>query len=148
MSGSSRLLNISIRVYGTLLKVYPASFRREYGEEMTILFREMGEDALQRSGTIGLVRLWCRLLVDVTFTAIGQHLRETRRRIAAMRIVFSPAYRVLALAVALLIGALVTPADPLSMLIVGLPLYLAYLGACRVMWRPKGAHANEVSNVE
>jgi len=37
---------------------------------------------------------------------------------------------VLALTAALVVGALVTPPDPLSMLLVGLPLWAAYVVAC------------------
>jgi len=146
MSEPSRFLNASIRIYRVLLRAYPASFRRDYGEEMAILFQEMAEDALCRGGAAGLGGLCCRMLLDVVSTAIGQHLLATTRRTAMLRILFSPGYRVLALAVALLIGALVTPPDPLSMLIVGLPLYVVYLCACRVVWHPKDVRSDRVSN--
>ena len=38
-----------------------------------------------------------------------------------------PAHWLVALALALLIGALVTPADPASQLLVGIPLFFLYL---------------------
>ncbi len=44
------------------------------------------------------------------------------------KVILDPAYSVLVLAMILLVAALVTPADPLSMLLVGLPLYFVYLG--------------------
>lgn len=57
------------RVYRYLLYLYPASFRREYGDEMCALFAERigGEGALARAG------LFLSAVADVVATAIAAH---------------------------------------------------------------------------
>ena len=64
MAGSPRSVEASVRVYGMLIKAYPASFRREYEGEMTLVLREHLTD-------VCLVR-----------TAPHEHFLELQRRIA------------------------------------------------------------------
>ena len=49
------------RVFGALLRLYPADFRDEYGREMSLLFRARAND--------GLLRLWFQVLGDLVFHA-------------------------------------------------------------------------------
>ena len=127
MPKSPAFLEILVRVYGLLVKAYPASFRREYGDEMTFVFRDMAEAAWRRRGTAGLVGLWWRMVGDFIGNVPRQHIGETQRRIVMWQQFLGPAHFVVALAVALFIAALVTPADPASQILVGIPLYLVYL---------------------
>jgi len=66
-----------------------------------------------------------------------QHIEETRRRIVMWQQFLGPAHFVVALAVALFIAALVTPADPGSQILVGIPLFVVYLIAFRAarIWK-------------
>ena len=48
MAGSPRWVKSCVRVYEVLLAAYPASFRREYGNEMVLVFREHLADAWQK----------------------------------------------------------------------------------------------------
>ncbi len=139
MSQSPRWPEILVRIYGMLIRAYPASFRREYGEEMTEVFRDLAQEAWQERGVIGLVLLWLRTVPDLLLSGAAQHLHETRRRIAMAKVLLDPAYCVLVLALILFVAALVTPADPFSMMLVGLPLYGVYLGVMITARRSRSA---------
>jgi hypothetical protein len=82
MAGSPRSIELSVRIYKMLIKAYPVSFRREYKNEMTLVFREHITDVLQKRGTFGLVTAWFRLLGDLVWSAPKEHFREMQRRIA------------------------------------------------------------------
>lgn len=60
---------ISVRVFQTLLLLYPAEFRRRFAAEMIQVF----EDMLQRTPSKRLYRLWLRVLSDILLTAFQQH---------------------------------------------------------------------------
>jgi predicted permease len=55
----------SERVYRRLLRLYPRDFRDEYGDEMSLLFRERERD--------GHIRLWLQVLGDLIFHAPKEH---------------------------------------------------------------------------
>ena len=82
MAGSPRSIKFSVRIYKMLIKAYPASFRREYENEMILVFREHITDVLQKRGKVGLLTAWFRLLGDLACSAPKEHFREMQRRIA------------------------------------------------------------------
>ena len=55
-----------VRAYRVLLRVYPRSFRRVYGDEAERVLRDLLRD---RRGPLGLPRLWGRVLLDLLSTA-------------------------------------------------------------------------------
>jgi putative ABC transport system permease protein len=55
----------SERIYRWLLRLYPRDFRDEYGEEMSLVFRDRATD--------GPVRLWLQVLRDLVFHAPREH---------------------------------------------------------------------------
>jgi predicted permease len=61
--------------YRLLLLAYPASFRAEYGEELSAVFARERSDA---SGWM-LVELWVRTIFDVLFNALSVHLDILRQ---------------------------------------------------------------------
>ena len=65
MAESPRPVESSVRAYDVLVKSYPASFRREYRDEMTLVFRELVTDAWRRRGVAGLTAAWFRVLGDL-----------------------------------------------------------------------------------
>ena len=74
-----------MRLYGLLLRLYPASFRNEYGDEMRRLFAERHRFA----GTGGRLALWVEAARDALVTAprvhldiLAQDLRYTRRTLS------------------------------------------------------------------
>ncbi|MBN2503431.1 MAG: hypothetical protein JXB38_21825 [Anaerolineales bacterium] len=66
--GRRLVIWVSARMYALLLWAYPATHRREYGAQMEQLFRDLCRDSHREQGTIGIVRLWGRVLRD-TFVA-------------------------------------------------------------------------------
>ena len=52
------------RIYRLLLRVYPKSFRSEYGEEMLLLFRDQ-----YRCGNARAVSFWITIVCDVALSA-------------------------------------------------------------------------------
>lgn len=72
----TKWLALSEEIYGTLLVLYPAEYRHEYGPLMLQVFRDVSRDAYQRQGMLGMIFWWCRTLFDLTVTVI-----EERRRV-------------------------------------------------------------------
>lgn len=61
------------RLYSLLLRLYPARFRQEYGEEAMQLVRERLRD---EQGFGARLRLWLELLADLGFSAPREHRRR------------------------------------------------------------------------
>ena len=72
--------NRSERLYKWLLKLYPHSFRRDYGEEMKYVFAESLKDAYRLRGPQGVLALWLRTVVDAVTSSISQHLNDQEVR--------------------------------------------------------------------
>ncbi len=72
-------LAVSVKVYRALLILYPAEYRRDYGELMAQVFRDMCRDAYRARGLTGMLLWWCTTLFDLIFTAI-----EERRKVKFM----------------------------------------------------------------
>ncbi|HXW05970.1 MAG TPA: ABC transporter permease [Vicinamibacterales bacterium] len=77
-----------IRLYRALLHLYPASFRMEYGDEMTALFAQ----AWERATATGRIGLLLTTVADETLSAVavhwailGQDLRYTARTLTRAR---------------------------------------------------------------
>src|ERR1022692_975069 len=75
-----------MRVYDLLLRLYPASFRAEYGEEMRAIWARRRRDA---SGPLAAAVLWiataCEVLINaaaVHWDILRQDLRYTARTLA------------------------------------------------------------------
>ncbi len=58
-------------IYGTLLHIYPQSFRKHYGTIMVQTFDDMLEN--ERS-SIGRLRIWTITLMDMPFSAAKEHI--------------------------------------------------------------------------
>jgi predicted permease len=65
-----------MRLHGWLLKLYPRSFRNEYGEELRRVFERQRRDA---SGPAAAVALWIGEIVDVVANAGRVHLDILRQ---------------------------------------------------------------------
>lgn len=68
---------LSVRLYRSMLAVYPAGFRRDYGQQMAQVFRDTCNERYAEGGHRGLVELWTSVLIDLALSAL-------RERIAAM----------------------------------------------------------------
>jgi hypothetical protein len=87
-----------------LLRAYPKTFREDYGDAMTLAFKDLLRDAQARRSAGGLISLWAHTLPDLAATA----LRERR---GAMRMGFG-SFLPLALALALGLGITLVDSRP------------------------------------
>ncbi len=65
-----------MRLYRALLRLYPASFRREYGEEMTAVFVARRREA---HGPLAAAGLWIGAVLDTLRSAVPVHLDLLRQ---------------------------------------------------------------------
>lgn len=66
-------LRLSAQVYATLLIVYPAEFRRDYGRHMLQVFRDLSRDTYRERGAWGLTIWWAVALFDLLRAALAEH---------------------------------------------------------------------------
>jgi hypothetical protein len=92
----------STRIYRTLLMLYPADYRREYGALMVQVFRDVARDKYGSSGLIGMALWWCSTLLDLTLTVIEQRKgrfgmsKSTYMQLAGMLLIVGGAFMMLA----------------------------------------------------
>ena len=78
MSRARQYVDLSERVFGALLRLYPRSFRARFGEEMLFFFRARRNEARHQLGVRGTLRLWRHLLIDIALSAPIERLRAPR----------------------------------------------------------------------
>ncbi len=96
-----------VAAYRALTRLYPATFRHEYREDLVAVFeRQLVDD--------GALRSWCRAIRDLAVTVPTFHLEErmSRRRPTRVPLIFAT------LAVASLLAALVVGSSGLLFLVV------------------------------
>jgi len=71
---NKRAITFSAKVYLSLLFLYPAEFRHEYGPSMVQAFRDLCREAYAKSQWFGLAKLWGRILKDLVVTAFVEHV--------------------------------------------------------------------------
>jgi hypothetical protein len=62
--------DISARIYGLMLYVYPAEFRQEFGAQMRQVFRDC-ERVASSSGSLG--HFWFRVMSDLIRSSVQEH---------------------------------------------------------------------------
>jgi putative ABC transport system permease protein len=67
MSGSERL-------FRRLLRLFPAEFRGDFGDDMAATFNEQRNEVLAQGGSMAAVRLWWDTVRGVLTTAPREHL--------------------------------------------------------------------------
>ena len=76
MASFSKVLVISDRLYCWLIRAYPSSFRREFGIQMTQVFRDKCRVRFAQQGLMGLGLIWMHTLGDWLKTILEQHIEE------------------------------------------------------------------------
>jgi predicted permease len=71
---------MSILLYRALLRLYPKSFRAQFGDEMVNLFADRLHVARRDAGVRGWLARWARTLPDILISASGEHLAERKAR--------------------------------------------------------------------
>jgi hypothetical protein len=81
MSRSPRptVLAISASAYRLLLRAYPTTFRLEFGDAMTQLFRDQATAAWRSAGATGICLVWVRTIADLCLS-IAQLYSDERSR--------------------------------------------------------------------
>lgn len=85
------------RAYRRLLRLYPASFRTRYGDEMVQLFGDQLRDARDERASTGTAVTWIRTLGDLAVTAAAEHSRKDRTYAQSLTASPSPVNRMLGL---------------------------------------------------
>ena len=67
-----------VRLYRRLVRLYPARFHQQFGDEMVVLFADQLRDARASGRRLAVVGLWTRSLLDLVVTAPTQYLRAER----------------------------------------------------------------------
>ena len=67
---------VAVRVYGVLLKVYPAEFRGRYADQMLCFFEESWLEISALSNPAAALALWLRTLDDLLRTALYKRMSQ------------------------------------------------------------------------
>ncbi len=70
----------SVRAYGLAVRLFPAGFRAQFGDELAEAFAEAARERYARHGLRGLARLWLETAADLTVHAGGPRLAAWRGR--------------------------------------------------------------------
>ncbi len=76
MQSRPKILLVSEKMYRAVLRLYPQSHRRDFGDAMVQLFRDQCQDAWQSGRSGGLIKLWLRTLPDIGKTSLKEQLTE------------------------------------------------------------------------
>jgi hypothetical protein len=79
------LATCGLWTYPLVLHAYPPAFRHEFGDPMSQAFRDLTRDACDRSGLIGLLRLWAVTLIDTAKSLVTSYTCDpSRMSVAAL----------------------------------------------------------------
>jgi hypothetical protein len=88
--GDERAVGASGWAYRSLLRAYPRDLRDEYGDEMTLCFRDLCREELEDRGGLGLAALWAHTLPELIYTALKERssmlARNTYRSVLGVAI--------------------------------------------------------------
>jgi len=92
------------RLYRWFLRLFPAEFRGDFGDEMAHVFDEERTEAASR-GRVALVRLWLRTLAGIAEVASREHVHTLRRDAGyALRMMWNERLTTAAIVITLAIG--------------------------------------------
>jgi putative ABC transport system permease protein len=136
-----------MRAYRALLRLFPASFRLEYGDEMAAIFARRRRAA---SGPLGRAGVWLEALRDVLANAARVHLDVLRQdlRYAARTAARAPGFATTAVVVAALGVGATTATFSITDHVLIRPLPYADPSRLVMLWEdpfPHGSSRNEVS---
>jgi hypothetical protein len=66
------LISLLEKIYRLLLFLYPPEYRRQYGDSMMQVFRDVCRDRYYQRGISGIVLWWFATVLDLALTAIEE----------------------------------------------------------------------------
>jgi predicted permease len=128
-------------VYRALLRIYPASFRNEYGDEMCAVFERRRRDA---AGAAQTAALWVGAVGDVASNALRAHGDLLRQDLAftVRTLGRSPGFAVTAVAVAALGVGATTAAFSITDHVLVRPLPFARPDSLVRLWQDQGGYGH------
>lgn len=75
---TNSVIDGSFRLFLSLMNFYPQEYRKDYSTAMQQVFTQQCRDAYKEKGFWGVVILWLRILPDLGYTAIVEHLTSPR----------------------------------------------------------------------
>jgi hypothetical protein len=79
MSPLPKIVALSETIYRKLLCLYPVAHRRDYAKPMAQLFRDQCRDAWSAGRSVGVIKLWLRVLPDLGKTSIVERVAAIER---------------------------------------------------------------------
>src|SRR4029078_1594925 len=76
---------ISERAFALLLRLFPATFRQRFGQDMRELFRDQARAARQRGGTRAVLRLWMQMVPSLARAAAVERADAVRTAVRELR---------------------------------------------------------------
>ncbi len=71
---TNQWINASRRLFNLLIRIYPQQHRADYAESMSQVFSDQCREAYHVNGPMGILSLWMRVLPDLGYTAIREHM--------------------------------------------------------------------------
>lgn len=69
-------IRLSEQIYDFFLRLYPFSYRKEFGGEMKYVYSQSIKDAYSENGEIGIVKFWVISLIDGIKSLFSEHLEN------------------------------------------------------------------------
>lgn len=126
----------SEHAYRFLLRVYPAEFRDDYGEEMVQFFRDRCREVRRAQGAAGLIGLWLHTLGDLASSALSEHIDSWE---ASMNLKTSVGVLLLLFALGNIVYDAVTQTASMGILAIFVTALAAALGGALVSRGKSGA---------
>src|SRR6187399_660119 len=73
---TDRSLSLSLRLYRSLLRAYPAAFLAEFEDLLCQAFGDLAHRAVRTKGNWGLLALWMRSIPDIMSSALRERFRS------------------------------------------------------------------------
>jgi hypothetical protein len=75
---TNRLIESSKKLFAWFLNLYPRDHRADFAVSMQQVFSDQCRDAYNEKGAPGIILLWLRVLPDLGYTAVVEHLSSPR----------------------------------------------------------------------
>jgi hypothetical protein len=82
---TNQWIKASNKLYNFLLRLYPKAYRDEFAPEMQQVFRDECQNRYEKKGGLGILLYWFKVLPDLTYTALVEHVSSPTATWGLMR---------------------------------------------------------------